>query len=254
MNSIQGIAQSNIQLYDQLQDGGYSNDEISRVADAYHLAQKLFAACFRGSGRPFLCHLVGTASVLARDGAPLHVVIAGLLHAAYSAGLFSFDMHQQMSSRKRAMVSTVVGGQAEKLIADYAALNWDHATLAHLAGDKQSAQQQVVRLRLANELDDLADNGLRYSGEAKGALIHDPEAQRLLMILVSRAGMPALEAGMKRALSDFAEVTDTLSVAPGTVGRDYSYTLLPSCAGLRLNYRLAVFRRRVVRRLGRDDD
>lgn len=251
MNPVGAIAQSNIQLYGQLQNCGYSAAEIRDVARAYRLAQRLFAASFRGSGRPFLCHLVGTASILARDSVPVHEVTAGLLHAAYSAGLFPFDMHRKMSFRKRVMVREAVGTEAEELIAAYDALPWNHAMLVKLAEHTRPAQQPVLKLRLANELDDLADNGLYYSGAAKRALIADPESRRLLVLLASMAGMPALEAGMKTALAEFAEVADTREVASGTVGRDYSYTLLPPSARERLSHRAAILRRRIQRRLGR---
>lgn len=169
--AVEAIAQSNIQLYGQLQRRGYGSTDISDVARAYRLAQQLFSSRFRGSGRPFLCHLVGTASILARDSAPVHEVTAGLLHAAYRAGLFAFDMHQHLSDRKRALVRGVVGSQAEALIAAYHGLSWNHAMLASLADNTTTAQLAVLRLRLANELDDLADNGLLFSGKAKRSLV-----------------------------------------------------------------------------------
>lgn len=254
MNPVRGIAQSNIQLYGQLRDCGYSSADIGDVARGYRLAQPLFSARFRGSGRPFLCHLVGTASILARDAAPVHEVIAGLLHAVYSAGLFSFDMHRQLSRRKRVVVRNAVGTETEALIAAYNALTWDQAMLARLAEDMTPAQRPIVKLRLANELDDLADNGLDYSGKAKRSLMDSRESRNLLAQLASRVSMPALEAGMQAALADFAEQTDTLPAAPGTVDRDYSYTLLPPCAAERPTYRLAVLRRRVRRRFWPDGD
>jgi hypothetical protein len=219
MNQVGAIAQSNIQLYGQLQSCGYGAADISAVARAYRLAQRLFAASFRGSGRPFLCHLVGTASILVRDAAPAHEITAGLLHAAYSAGLFPFDMHRKMSPRKRAMVREAVGAEAEELIAD--------------------------------ELDDLADNGLYYSGAAKRALVADPENRRLLVLLASRAGMPILETCLKTALAGFAETDHSLEAASGAVCRDYSYTLLPPSARERLSHRAAILRRKIQRRLGR---
>src|SRR5215469_10044102 len=73
-------AQTNIQLYNQLAELGYTAEDARRVHRAYGLAMQLFTGSYRGSGRPFLSHLVGTASVLASVRAPIEVVTAGLLH------------------------------------------------------------------------------------------------------------------------------------------------------------------------------
>ena len=77
---ISGYAQTNIQLYRQLAELGYPSTDVSRVHRGHSLAMKLFTGLFRGSGRPFLAHLVGTASVLASVRVPIEVVTAGLLH------------------------------------------------------------------------------------------------------------------------------------------------------------------------------
>ncbi len=245
------IAQSNIQLYGQLQRAGYRNEEISEVARAYGLAQELFSAQFRGSGRPFLCHLVGTASILARDVAPVQLVIAGLLHAAYSAGIFSFDMHCRVSPRKRAMLGKAVGDEVEEILVAYDALPWSESALAKFAEHTPRAQQQVLNIRLANELDDLLDGGLYYSGKAKRSLVDSRESRRLLAVLVSRTEMPALETQLKAALSEFADQADVPPGAPETVGRNYSYTVLPPSARARITYRIAVLHRKINRRLQR---
>lgn len=252
MTAFRGIAQSNIQLYGQLQKRGYADDSISDVARAYRLAQELFSAKFRGSGRPFLCHLVGTASILARDFAPAYMVISGLLHAVYSSGLFPFDMHRRISTRKRVMVRNVVGDKVEELLVAYDGLPWNQSALENFAEYTPPAQHEVLKIRLANELDDLSDSGLYYSGAGKRSLIDSPESRRLLTLLVARTEMPALETGLKAALADFADPVATLPSAPGTVGCDYSYTLLPRSARARLSYRLSVLRGKVNRRLRRE--
>jgi len=50
------------------------------------MAARLMNGGFRPCGRPFINHLVGTAAVLLRYDLRIEVVIAGLLHAAYSHG------------------------------------------------------------------------------------------------------------------------------------------------------------------------
>lgn len=124
-----GIAQTNIQLYEQLRAQGYGDEALIAAAAAYRFVQPLFSARFRGSGRPFLCHLVGTASILARDRAPIHEVLAGLLHAVYDAGLFSVDMHRKATPRKRAAVCAAAGERVEALVLAYQQLPWNRETI-----------------------------------------------------------------------------------------------------------------------------
>ena len=156
------LAQTNIQLYGQLEASGYSKEEIGKVARAYGLSQKLFTAMFRGSGRPFLCHLVGTASVLAHDRAPITEVTAALLHAAYASGSFPMDMQRAGIAAKREWIRKEVGEKTEVLIYDYHRFSWNSVALKRLADEMATELLPILRLRLANELDDLADNGMRY--------------------------------------------------------------------------------------------
>ena len=58
------FAQTNIQLLNQLHREGYSADDLHLVRVAYRFAMDLFSGQFRASGKTFIAHLVGTASVL----------------------------------------------------------------------------------------------------------------------------------------------------------------------------------------------
>jgi len=81
-------AQTNLGLYKQAHAAGYARGELVWLRDCYEFATSLFTGHLRASGKPFLSHLVGTASTLAALGAPAVAVGAGLLHAAYSDGDF----------------------------------------------------------------------------------------------------------------------------------------------------------------------
>jgi hypothetical protein len=115
MPSSRDYSQTNVQLYEQLVAAGFQLEELQTVKKAYGLAQKLFSAKFRGSGRPFLAHLVGTASILVRYGASLDVIVAGLLHSAYDFGDFGSGMGGITAAKRRLLVSEV-GSRSEALI------------------------------------------------------------------------------------------------------------------------------------------
>jgi len=81
-------AQTNLQLYSQLMQAGHSANELGTVRKAYDLAVQLFAGAFRANGKPFIAHLVGTASILAKAETGIDVTTAGLLHSVFSHGEF----------------------------------------------------------------------------------------------------------------------------------------------------------------------
>ena len=97
---------------------GYDEAAQAAVVSAYALAQRLFAGLHRASGEIFLAHLVGTASALVEARSRISVVVAGLLHSAYTHGEFG-DGWRGITADKRAQVAAVVGNQCEALIAQY---------------------------------------------------------------------------------------------------------------------------------------
>ena len=78
--------QTNLHLYSQLMQAGHSASELGIVRKAYGLAVQQFAGSFRANGKPFIAHLVRTASILAEAETGIDVTAAGLLHSVFSHG------------------------------------------------------------------------------------------------------------------------------------------------------------------------
>ena len=68
------------------QRSGYSVKDARTLGNGVILAMRLSTGIYRPCGRPFLNHLVGTASVLLFYGFSIRMVLAGLLHSAFSHG------------------------------------------------------------------------------------------------------------------------------------------------------------------------
>lgn len=148
-------AQTNLQLYRQLTAEGYAAAEIGMVAGAHEVALRLFPGTYRGSGKPFLSHLVGTASVLASLRARTPVLVTGLLHAVYTHGEFG-NGWRGMSDPKRAEIRRAVGGEIEDLIARYTRLLWSSRTIPEIRARLDTmtpVERDVLLVRLANELE-----------------------------------------------------------------------------------------------------
>ena len=241
-----GYAQTNIQLYNQLSELGYSAADLERIHRGYALAMQLFTGSFRGSGRPFLAHLVGTASVLASLRAPIAVVTAGLLHSAYSHGEFG-NYWRGMAGAKRRRVRAAVGEEAEDLVVRYTKLSWTAETIGSLADTASSMDgddRRVLLVRLANEVDDHQDLGLLYVAEAERRREFIRTALHRCVEMAEQLGYPALAIELARVLKETL-IGDVPSALRGS--KDESFLLAPASH----SWRSAVVARWMLARLTR---
>lgn len=161
---MHSYAQTNIQLFNQLRRQGYSNTDLSLVRDAYEISMVLYSCRFLPSGRPFIAHVVRTASILASLHLSAQVVAAGLLHNAYSTGDFG-DGRSGISIAKRQKIARVLGQQVEEYIARFLTSYWDSQTiqLARNNPDQLPAIDRAALLMLfADHLEHLLDLDILY--------------------------------------------------------------------------------------------
>lgn len=197
------VAQTNLQLYAQLEPS-----QVPAVAAAYALAVQLFTGQFRASGKPFLAHLVGTASLLAGQSRPLEEITTGLLHAAYDSGDFGANV-----KNRREEVRSVIGELAESYLHAYANLPWDPD---RYPSSDSPVELAVLRIRLTNELEDALDDSMAWMGP-----------QRVAKML-SRLE-PSARLAERLQLSDIAQALR--QIQPGQAGSpglpEASYTVAP---------------------------
>lgn len=188
-------AQTNVALYRQLMAAAWSDADLGRAGAAHELALRLFAGRFRASGKPFLAHLVGTASIAQAHGGAPGVVLAGLLHAAYAQDGWGDGLAGAAAAR-RAVVAGAAGAEAERLVAGYTRLRWP-AT---------EGEPALLFLRVANELEDHLDGAMHFAHKA------GPDPSRAAMVLgVARAGgHAALADELEAALADRPRVPEGL--------------------------------------------
>lgn len=219
----QQYAQTNLQLYTELRRAGYAPEQLAVVRAGYDLAMELFSASFRGSGKPLLAHLVGTASILASIGQSPEIVTAGLLHAAYALGDFG-DGRFGVTDAKRARVRQAVGQVVEDLVARYTAFDWNKNTIPSIRERVQGLspiERDVLVIRLANELEDHLDFGVLYcgNGEKRREFIRSPLNQSVDMARM--LGLPALAAELDRAFRETVEAE-----LPASLRTPHDYTFL----------------------------
>lgn len=238
-------AQTNIRLYNDLLSRGYRDADMGCLRAAYDLSMRLFTSRFRGSGKPFLAHVVGTAGILGLLQAPGPVLAAGLLHAAYTHGDFG-DGRTGLSDAKRAHVRRTVGDAVEALVARYTVLAWGESAVRGFRGQVgtlSTDDRAVLLMRLANELEDHLDRGITYCGDAE-------HRRQLIRSWLHMCADLAEEMGYSELGGALREVfRESLGVAAPPVlvtSQRISHTLPPASCRPRLLVRL----RRVLTRLG----
>ena len=107
--------QTNLQLFNKLQQEGYSAADATLIRNAYEVATHLYAGYFLASGREQMTHVVGTAGILSSLHVPAEVVAAGLIHNVYTNGDFGVPGKSVTTSKRRQLVQAV-GQEVEKYI------------------------------------------------------------------------------------------------------------------------------------------
>ena len=205
--SVSCLAQTNLQLYQQMRAAGYDRDDLWRVAGAYELAVQLFAARFRAYGKPFVDHLVGTAAVLAHLRVPVALVIAGLLHASYEQGDFGFVFrgNTKASSRKRRYLRQRAGTTVDDYVYRYTNLLWNEANIADLQRDiacLDGVQRDVILIRLANELDDQRDLAMLHITDPRKRLALIRSSGKVIVAIARQLGQRQLGDELARVFAE----------------------------------------------------
>ena len=156
-----GPSQTIVQLYHELAADGFSGEDLQLLCRIQQHGAWLFAGQMRASGRPFTCHTVGTASVVAKHGGSLMEIAAALLHAAYEFG----DSGSHVSSaagRRRRDVIAVAGDQVEAIVDALHQNRWPTLTanipvMDEFVAKCSQAEKSALFLRLCNEIEQLSD-------------------------------------------------------------------------------------------------
>ena len=201
-----------------LNDLGYKPAELRRMDRACHFAMKLWSVNFQSSSRPFICHAVGTAAVLARNGASTDAVLAGVLHAAYSTGDFGVRIGGA-TERKRRQIRSVIGSTAEDLVYGFYCLleryetNWVEYLEKRGVDGLSDRDRTLFLMRVCNDIDDVSD--LSFSSPARRLRM-----QRFVTSSIKLAAAierPELATELRQKL----EAGNELDVLPGEDYRRY---------------------------------
>jgi hypothetical protein len=163
---MQNWPQTIVEIVPEAHAIGWSSEEVEQLWATHALMMRLFSGRYRGSGRPFINHLVGTASLALRHSGGVTEVLAAYGHAAYAQGEFG-RARSGPSEANRRELRAAVGNAAEAIIADYTGFDWHGIAMRRNVGEVVALsghEKQLLFLYIVNELDDSFDCGV-YDAE-----------------------------------------------------------------------------------------
>jgi hypothetical protein len=154
-------AQTFLDLYRELKLRHYKTQDLELIFHAHELATRIFSGSYRPTYKPFICHLVGTASVLGKCGERRELIAAAILHSAYPLGAFG-DRMRDLTKQKRRVVSQCVGAEAEAIVYQYCIADWSSfERIDGEVGNPQGVERDLLALKLADLFDDISDNTMK---------------------------------------------------------------------------------------------
>jgi (p)ppGpp synthase/HD superfamily hydrolase len=248
------VALTNLDLYAQLHRAGFGEADLLRVRDSYMFAVGLFSDRFRANGKPFVSHLVGTASLVAAFEPREAMVIAGLLHAVYESGLFT-DGATGMTEEHRRFVREAAGEEVEALVAAYHGMRWNGPESERIAktlecGDLHA--RDVLVIRLANEIEDHLGHAMRLSGPDRHRYVGAREACLAIAQALGRPDIAEVLTAVYRE-SDAANWAPALALPQAASFRVPGPSTISGAEHLRHGVAAALraLRRRTIGRLSR---
>ncbi len=242
------IAQTNIQLYNQLRAAGRPLDDLVTVHRAYELLTKLYPGYYQADGKPFVAHGVGVASVLAWLDQPAEIVAVGLLHNVYGNADFGDGRRFVVTPARARLVREAVGDAVEQLLRRFRDLRIGADTLHRVRSslpELDETDRRLLLVELADHLEKYVDLGVLYFGN------HDwVETERIgpdLVALARELGEPRLAEMLESALASAAAADVPPELRPSD-GRSVLKLEVPRSCRRRLLPRLRRRARRALRR------
>lgn len=146
-------AQTNLLLYSQLAESGWPQRDIQFVHRIYKEVVRLTYGAYRPNWKAFEAHIIGVASLVARDSdSPLRTG-AALSHTALQFG--RFPPWIRFTKRKAEYLEARIGSDIFAMMTNY--LNADWNLLVNPERRPSADETALIHLKLADWLDDLID-------------------------------------------------------------------------------------------------
>jgi hypothetical protein len=247
------VAQTNVQLYNQLRDAGRPLEDLVLVHRAYEFLTTLYPGYYQADGKPFVAHGVGVASILGWLDQPAEILAAGLLHNIYGNADFGDGLSSGATPSRRRIVREAMGARIEELLARFR----DMRIQAHeveefrrVLPERDATERRLILVELADHLEKYVDLGVLYFGENDWVIGASDRIGRDLVEIAEELGEPELGEMLSTAFAAAASQAANVPVElRASDGRRYLKLVVPrSCRqrpSLRLRERAQGARRRL---------
>ena len=204
---MERIAQTNLQLYNQLRLEGRSPDDLALIRRCYELSVELYTGAFQGDGKPFVAHTIGVASIMGQLGAPSVVVGAACIHNVYGNGNFGDGRSEIASLQRRRFVANAVGDEVEACIYRFRLFRLNPGSIGEIASrlDQFDARDRdLLTMDLADHLEKYVDYGVLYFGDSGWITDFAENHGRKLIEMANRLGHAQLAIALADAFDDTA--------------------------------------------------
>jgi (p)ppGpp synthase/HD superfamily hydrolase len=247
------IAQTNLQLYNELREAGRSLDELTLVHRAYELLARLYAGYYQADEKPFVAHGVGTASILASLDQPAEIVAVGMLHNVYGNGDFGDGLGRRITPFRRRVVREAMGERIEALLYRFGSLRIGADTVVEMKRtlpERSDVEKGLLLVDLADHLEKYADLGILYFGDAGWIFEMTELLGPDLIDIAHQLGQPRMAEMLSRAFeeasSKIGEVPEELRASDG---RQHLKLVIAMSCRLKPRLRLQIESKRLFYRI-----
>lgn len=214
------IAQTNLQLYNQLRAQGYNDDQLVVVHRAYEFLITIYPGYYQADGKPFVAHTVGVASILGYLNFPVDFVAVGLLHNIYGNGDFGDGLRHVVTRRRRRIVREAVGERIEAAIDRFPQCRIKQKTLPNLMSSLDQLDEihkKLIVIDLADYLEKYIDLGICYWGNSQGVTDTVAKYGETLVAMATRLCYPRLARMLTEAFAQAngTQIPDSLRASSG---------------------------------------
>ena len=219
------VAQTNLQLYNQLRAQGYSDEDLLVVHRAYEFLTTIYPGYYQADGKPFVAHTVGVASILAQLQLPTEFIAAGLLHNIYGNGDFGDGRRVVATARRRRIVRKAVGDRIEFLIERFPRCRVRPKSTPDILSridQFDEIDKKLIVMDLADYLEKYIDLGICYWGDSQSEADTVAQHGETLVAVADRLGYPQLAAMLNEAFARAraAQIPNSLRASNGWKGMD----------------------------------
>ncbi|MGH6933159.1 MAG: DUF6817 domain-containing protein [Dongiaceae bacterium] len=241
------VAQTCVQLYNQLRRQGRTPDELALIHRTYRFLITIYPSHFQAAGKPFVDHGVGVASILAGLGLPIEIVATGLAHNVYGNGDFGDGLHNALTRKRRALVREALGDTVEELIASFGTMRSEIGLNSGLIANVQGMSEtwrHLLLIELADTMEHYVDQGVMYYGDGSWVTDRMRDCGARFVEIAAELGYPKLAREMRECIAAVDAAPEVPAMLRGDPGQRYMRLTVPrSC---RIRGRL-IWRQRALR-------